>query len=141
MSKLKTTPNDASVEDFINSIENDHKRADSQRIIAILQDITGEEPQMWGGSIIGFGAYHYTYKSGREGDWMKVGFSPRKQNLTIYIMSGLKRFEEELSRIGKHKTGKSCLYAKKLEDIDEDVLKEIVEKSIAKLEGLYGSDQ
>lgn len=138
MAKLKTIPNDASVEEFINSIENVQKRADSQRIIAILSDITGEQPQMWGGSIIGFGKYHYVYKSGREGDWMKVGFSPRKQNLTFYIMAGLPSFTEELNRIGKHKTGKSCLYVKKMADIDEMVLREIVEKSLMKIEEVYG---
>ncbi|MFK7933073.1 MAG: DUF1801 domain-containing protein [Saprospiraceae bacterium] len=141
MAELKTIPNDLSVTDFIDAIEDDKKRVDSKRIIEILTEITDEVPKMWGGSIIGFGTYHYVYKSGREGDWMKVGFSPRKQNLTIYIMPGLHYFEEELSRIGKHKLGKSCLYVKKLADIDEAVLREIVEKSLVKLEELYGNEE
>ena len=137
MAELKTRPNDASVNDFINSVADEQKRADSKQIIELFSEITGELPKMWGNSIVGFGSYHYVYKSGREGDWMKVGFSPRKQNLTIYIMPELHYFTEELERIGKHKTGKSCLYVKKLADIDESVLREIVEKSLVKLNELY----
>ena len=99
-------------------------------MLRIMEEIVGEPPKMWGGSIIGFGSYHYKYASGREGDWMLTGFSPRKQSLTLYIMSGFSRYDELLSKLGKYKTGKSCLYIKKLEQVDAAVLKELIAASV-----------
>ncbi len=109
MAELKTKLNDASVIDFLNSVEDEQKRKDSFKVLKLMQKITASEPKMWGTSIIGFGSYHYKYKSGREGDWFLTGFSPRKQNLTLYIMSGFKRFDDLLEKLGKYKTGKSAL--------------------------------
>lgn len=129
MADLKTKPTDNIVPAFIDKIENDKKRADSQKILELMQEVTGEEPVMWGDSIIGFGSYHYKYASGREGNWFLTGFSPRKQNLTLYIMSGFDRYDALLAKLGKHTTGKSCLYIKKIEDIDLHVLRELVKLS------------
>jgi Domain of unknown function (DU1801) len=126
MAELKTKINDASVEKFLNFVEDEKKRKFAFSILELMKKITKAEPKMWGTSIIGFGTYHYKYASGREGDWMQVGFSPRKQSITLYIMSGFSRYEELLSKLGKHKTRKSCLYIKKEEDIDMNVLKELV---------------
>lgn len=131
MAQLKTQPNDQSVTAFLNRVEDETKRQDSFTILDLMQQATGDEPVMWGDSIIGFGTYHYKYASGREGDWFLVGFSPRVQNLTLYIMSGFDEYEELLGKLGKHSTGKSCLFVKRLENIDLNVLKELVEKSVA----------
>ena len=133
MAELKTKKNDASVAAFLNAVEKDQKRADAWTILEMMKEITGDEPAMWGDSIVGFGTYHYHYATGREGDWMVVGFSPRKRNLSLYIMSGFREFEELLAKLGKHKTGVGCLYINKLGDIDMDVLREIVTKSVAVL--------
>ena len=103
----------------------------------MMEEITGEPPRMWGPSIVGFGTYHYRYASGREGDWMLTGFSPRKQTLTVYIMAGFDRYDELMSRLGTHKTGKSCLYLKKLDAIDRGVLKDIVTDSVAVMRKRY----
>ncbi|MFW6232585.1 MAG: DUF1801 domain-containing protein [Bacteroidota bacterium] len=130
MAELKTKVNDADVNDFLNKIDDEKKRADAFEILGIFKEVTGAEPKMWGGSIIGFGDYHYKYESGREGDWFEAGFSPRKQNFSIYILSGLTSRGEYLSKLGKYKTGKSCLYIKKLDDIDKNVLREIIENSV-----------
>ena len=130
MAELKTKRNDASVETFLEMVEDKHKREDSQVILKLMQEVTGDEPTMWGDSIVGFGSYDYKYASGREGTWFKTGFSPRKQNLTLYIMSGFDRYDELLGKLGKYKTGKSCLYIKKLEDVDLDVLEELVKESV-----------
>ncbi|MBP2031212.1 hypothetical protein J2755_002175 [Methanohalophilus levihalophilus] len=130
MAELKTRKNDASVEDFLNGVENEKKRNDSLEIVKMMQEVTGEEPVMWGDSIVGFGSYTYKYASGRTGDWMMVGFSPRKQNLTLYIMPGFDQYDELLGKLGKYTTGKSCLYIKKLEDVDQDVLRELVKQSV-----------
>lgn len=130
MTELKTQKNDASVTAFLNSIEDEKKRQDSFTILALMKEVTGSDPVMWGTSIIGFGHYHYKYASGRENDWMLTGFSPRKQNLTLYIMSGFDQYGELLSKLGKHTTGKGCLYIKKLEHIDLDVLRELVKHSV-----------
>ena len=126
---LKTTKNDRSVEEFLNSVEHEKKRADSFAILKLMKDVTGEDPAMWGDSIIGFGTYRYKYASGREGEWFLAGFSPRKQNLTLYIMSGFSEYGPLLEKLGKYKTGKSCLYLNRLEDVDLDVLKELVRLS------------
>lgn len=131
MAELKTRRNSASVEDFLNSVENERRREDSFAVLELMREATGEEPAMWGDSIVGFGSYHYTYASGREGDWMLVGFSPRKQSLTLYIMSGFAAYEDLLAQLGKHKTGKSCLYINKLDDVDLPTLRELVRQSAA----------
>lgn len=130
MAELKTKVNEASVDKFIKDIRNERVRDDCRRIVEIMQQATKAEPKMWGTSIVGFGSYHYKYASGREGDWMLVGFSPRKQNLTLYIMSGFDEYDSLLKKLGKHSTGKSCLYIKRLEDVDLKVLKELVVKSV-----------
>jgi len=103
-----------------------------------MKQISSEEPKMWGTSIVGFGNYHYKYESGREGDFMKVGFSPRKTSLTLYIMPGFKRYDDLMEKLGKYKTGKSCLYIKKLEDVDQDVLKELICSSFDHMTKKYG---
>ncbi len=131
MAELKTQENDASVEVFLASVDHDKRREDSFAMLALMKEVTGEEPRMWGTSIVGFGHYHYKYKSGREGEWFLTGFSPRKQNLTLYIMSGFDDYDALLARLGKYKTGKSCLYVNKLEDVDPEVLKELVRRSVA----------
>jgi len=124
--KLKTRVNNASVAAFLNSVEDETKRKDAKHLLKLFKEVTHVKPKMWGPSIIGFGSYHYKYDSGREGDMPKVGFSPRKNALTCYIMAGFPRFKELMDKLGKYKTGKSCLYIKKLEDVDEDVLKELI---------------
>lgn len=127
---LKTTPTDKSAEAFLNGVENEKKRNDSFELLEMMKEITGEEPVMWGESIIGFGKYQYKYASGRQGEWFLAGFSPRKQNLTLYIMSGFKAFDKTLETLGKHKTGKSCLYINKLEDVDRAALKKLIKHSV-----------
>ena len=134
MAELKTKPNEASVEDFLNGVPDQKKRQDSFAILDLMKQVTGDEPIMWGDSIVGFGTYKYKYASGRKGEWPITGFSPRKQNLTLYIMSGFDEYDELLENLGKHSTGKSCLYIKKLEDVDQDVLRELVSKSIEHME-------
>ncbi|MFT7188602.1 MAG: hypothetical protein ACI9AV_001870 [Sediminicola sp.] len=125
MIENKTKPTKASVIRFLNSIENETRRNDSFVLIEKMTEITGKPAVMWGDSLVGFGSYHYKYDSGREGDMMLIGFSPRKHNL-ILIMTGFDRFDELLHKLGGHKTGKSCLYIKKLSDIDIDILKELI---------------
>jgi hypothetical protein len=130
MSELKTQQTGNSVEQFLNAIADEKKRRDSFTILKLMQETAGVEPKMWGDSIIGFGSYHYKYASGREGDWFLTGFSPRKQSLTLYIISGFNQYDDLMGRLGKYKTGKSCLYINRIEDIDLDVLRELVEKSV-----------
>ena len=130
MAELKTKLTDASVEAFLNTFEDESKRKDAQTILQMMQDVTGEAPRMWGNSIVGFGSYRYKYASGKEGDWMLTGFSPRKQNLTLYIMSGFEINADIMSRLGKHTTGKGCLYIKKLKDVDQTVLRELITQSV-----------
>lgn len=130
MAELKTQPTDKKVEDFLNTIEEEQKRKDAFALLEFFKEITGEKPVMWGPSIIGFGSYHYKYASGREADWMLTGFSPRKNNITLYIMQGFDNYEHHLSQLGKHKTGKSCLYVKRLEDLDLDVLRKLISESV-----------
>ena len=130
MAEIKKKLNESSVEKFLNSVEDKEKRELSFKVLELMKKITKEEPKMWGTSIIGFGTYHYKYKSGQEGDWMQVGLSPRKQAVTLYIMSGFSRYDELMNKLGKYKTGKSCLYIKKEEDIDFEVLKELVAQSV-----------
>ena len=140
MAELKTKPNKVSVEKFLKSIKDEKKREDSFKVLELMKKIIKEEPVMWGPSIVGFGKYHYKYASGREGDWLLTGFSPRKQNLTIYIMSGFKHYNELMKKLGKHKTGSSCLYINKLEDIDMKVLKELITESVKYMKTKKWSD-
>ncbi|MCT4663062.1 MAG: DUF1801 domain-containing protein [Tissierellales bacterium] len=137
MTELKTKPSDLSVEDFLNRIEPKKKREYSFLLLDMFRKWTKLDPVMWGDSIVGFGSYHYVYATKREGDWLLTGFSPRKQSLTIYIMSGFENFEEILSRLGKYKLGKSCLYIKKIDDIDISVLEELVMASIDVMKKTY----
>jgi len=129
VAKLKTRKNDASVEDFLEGVPNEKKREDSFAILEIMREVTGEEPAMWGTSIVGFGSYRYRYASGAEGEWPLVGFSPRRQNLTLYIMSGFDDYDDLLANLGMYKTGKACLYINKLEDVDLATLRELVRQS------------
>jgi hypothetical protein len=128
--ELKTKVNKASVEDFLNSIEDEQKRADCFEISKIMTQVTKEKPKMWGASIVGFGTYHYKGASGREGDWMLTGFSPRKQNLTLYLMGGFDMHKDLLKKLGKFKTSVGCLYIKKLDDVDKKVLKQLVTQTV-----------
>ena len=130
MAELKTKPNDQDVEAFLNSVEDEQKRQACFAIKAIMEEATGAEAKMWGDSIVGFGTYHYKYASGREGDWMLTGFSPRKRNLTLYIMSGFDQYDALLGDLGKYKTGKSCLYINKLGDVNLKVLTDLVQRSV-----------
>jgi len=133
--ELKTKENDSSVADFLRSVADDQQRADSLRIVEIFEKATGEKPKMWGPSIVGFGHRVLKYDSGRELDWMINGFSPRKANFALYGMTGGAIADELLAKLGKHKTGKGCLYIKKLSDIDENVLSKLVETSCEKAAG------
>ena len=133
MAELKTKRTRESVQAFIAGIEDESRRADARAVLKIMREATGEKPQMWGPSIVGFGSYHFKYESGREGDWFLTGFSPRKQALTIYIMAGFAKYESLMAKLGKHTTGKSCLYIKKLADVDPSVLRKLIEQSVAHL--------
>ena len=130
MAELKTQPSDDSIEAFLNGVADEKKRQDCFTILELMQQVTDTEPRMWGDSIVGFGSYHYKYASGREGDWFLTGFSPRKQNLTLYIMAGFDQYDALLEKLGKFKIGKSCLYIKKIEDIDLPTLKQLVKQSV-----------
>jgi hypothetical protein len=125
MAENKTQPTPDSVTDFLNKIQDKQVREDCFTILQMMQKVSGSEPVLWGSAIIGFGSYHYVYESGREGDTMILGFSPRKQNLTLYLTSGLNNLEGEASRLGKYKTGKGCLYIKSLGDVNPQVLEKI----------------
>ncbi|MBD3270831.1 DUF1801 domain-containing protein [Candidatus Peregrinibacteria bacterium] len=134
---LKTKQNDESVINFLESIEPKTKQADGYKLLKFFEEITGLKAKKWGNSIIGFGKYHYKYQSGQEGDWMLTGFSPRKQRISIYIMPGFSNYKKELSALGKHKHSVSCLYINKLSDIDLNVLKTIILKSIEEMKAKY----
>ena len=134
----KTKPTRQSVEAFIAAVPDAGKRADANVLVDLMQEVTGEPPVLWGPSIIGFGCYHYRYESGREGDSPIVGFSPRKTTLAIYIMTGFEDAGGLLARLGKHSTGKSCLYVKRLADVDMGVLRELVTRSVADMRARYG---
>jgi hypothetical protein len=130
MSTIKTQKNDASVTDFLDAVSDETKRKDSYVLLDMFSKITGEEPKMWGASIIGFGQYHYkSERSSQEGDWPLTGFSPRKQNLTLYIMPGFANYSDLLTNLGKHKTSVGCLYINKLSDVDQNVLEKIIKLS------------
>ncbi len=130
MAENKTKPTKVSVTTFIKSIENEQMRRDARKVAAMMREATGSRARMWGANIVGFGEYHYKYESGREGDFMVTGFSPRKQALTLYVIPGFRHFESIMSKLGKYKTGKSCLYIKRLSDVDERVLKRLIVGSV-----------
>jgi hypothetical protein len=130
MAELKTQPTDQSVEAFLAAIPDDDKRKACTTLLRMMKQATGAKPKMWGESIVGFGTYRYVGASGRSGEWFLTGFSPRKANLTVYIIAGFTRYPELMEKLGKHKTGSSCLYINKLSDIDTAVLKELVEQSV-----------
>jgi hypothetical protein len=132
MADLKTKQTKASVAGFLKNIADETRRAECRTLLELMQAATGERPSMWGPSIVGFGSYHYKYASGREGDWFRVGFSPRKQALTVYIMSGFTGHESLLKKLGKHTTGKGCLYIKHLADVDLEILARLVRASVKK---------
>ncbi len=138
MAELKTKRTRSSVAAFINSVENKRRREDAFVLLDVFQQLTGFEPALWGDSIIGFGEYHYeSDRSQQKGDWPLTGFSPRKRNMTIYIMPGFSNFEDLLWKLGKHKTSVSCIYINKLDDIDLNVLKQIVSQSVDEMKILY----
>lgn len=146
MAEMKTVKNDNSVENFLNKVDDENKREDSIKILQIMQEVTGEEPKMWGDSIIGFGEYHYRYASGREGNAPLVGFSPRKQNLTLYLMGCYinpddKQYDQLFQQLGKHKTGKSCLYVNKLSDVDISVLEQLITRSFEDMQKHFPKPQ
>ncbi len=133
----KTVPTSASVDDFIAAVADARRAADCRALVAMMREATGEAPRMWGASIVGFGQYHYVYESGREGDACVVGFSPRKNDLTIYIVPGFAAYADLLARLGRHKTAKVCLYLKRLDDVDRGVLRELVCRSVADMRARY----
>ncbi len=137
MSELKTKQNEASVETFLGAVDNERRREDSFTVLELMKRITGLEPQMWGTAIVGFGTYRYRYASGRSGQWPRIGFSPRKQSLTVYVMPGFSSYDELLSRLGKHRTGKSCLYINKLADVDMGVLEDLIRSSLETMSEKY----
>jgi hypothetical protein len=129
MTQNKTQATGANVEKFLDGVENKTRRNDARALVDIMRRVTGTDAKMWGPSIIGFGEYHYRYESGREGDFFRVGFSPRKSNLALYLLQKDEHYEELLGRLGKHGTGASCLYVNKLADVDPDVLEELIRRS------------
>lgn len=132
MAELKTKKTKASVAGFLNKIRDEQRRKDCQTVLKLMQEATGEEPKMWGSSIVGFGTYKYRYESGREGEWPIISFSPRKTDLTLYIVPGFDKVEL-MAKLGKYKTGKSCLYIKKLDDVKLSVLKQLIGNSVDKM--------
>ena len=138
MAELKTKPTKASVSAFLNAIEDEQKRKDSKQLAKLMQEVTGYKPVMWGSGIVGYGTFHYkSERSRQEGDWLITGFSPRVQNLTVYIIPGFDRYKTLMKKLGKCKTGGSCLYFKKLADIDQEVLKELVKESVEYMKKKY----
>ena len=134
MAELKTKPTDQSAEAFLNGLTDENKRRDAFTILELMRKISQAEPKMWGASIIGFGDYHYKYASGREGDWFQIGFSPRKQDLTLYLMQGFKQYGDLLAKLGKFKTSKGCLYIRRLSDVDLPTLEELIKNCVVKSE-------
>ena len=130
MAEMKTKPTTENVKDFLNKISDEERRADCFQVAQIMEELTGEKPKMWGPSIVGFGSYHYKYDSGREGDWLMTGFSPRKKDLTLYLMMGFEKRGELMEKLGKHSHAKSCLYIKRLSDIHIPTLKKLIKASL-----------
>lgn len=137
VSDAKTLPTTIDPRAFVAAVPDAKRRADAEALLAFLEDVTGEAPVMWGDSIVGFGRYHYRYASGREGDWPRIGFSPRKQQTVLYLSDGFEGWEEMLARLGPHKTGASCLYIKRLADVDMGVLADLCRASLARLAKEY----
>ncbi len=137
MAELKTRPTKSSVTKFVNSIEDTQKRTDAKKVAAMMRKATGKRATMWGTSIVGFGVYQYTNSAGKDFEWPITGFSPRKQALTVYIMPGFSHFDALMEKLGKYKTGKSCLYIKRLSDIDEKVLQKLIDGSVKRMRKAY----
>ncbi|MCP4870302.1 MAG: DUF1801 domain-containing protein [Proteobacteria bacterium] len=133
MAERKTQPNDADVNTFLDSVHNTSKAEDARKLLTWMEEASGSPPRMWGTSIVGFGTYE-----GKTGEWMRIGFSPRKRELVAYLMPGFDGSQELLGKLGKHKTGASCLYIKRLSDIDEDVLKQLIAGALAQMDATYG---
>ena len=133
MAENKTKPTNQSVAEFLNNIPDAQRREDCRTVAKLMEEVTGSKPKMWGPSIVGFGSYHYKYASGREGDWLMTGFSPRKQDLTLYIMMGFEKRGDLMKQLGKHRVAKSCLYIKRLSDIHLPTLKKLIEASVKDL--------
>ena len=137
MAGNKTIENNASVRSFLDAIPDTQRKGDAKRLATMMRRLTGHRARMWGDSIVGFGRYHYRYASGREGEWALVGFSPRKQNLAVYVMPGFEPFAALMKKLGKYKTGKSCLYIKTLADVDETVLEQLILESVELMRERY----
>ncbi|UZK65629.1 DUF1801 domain-containing protein [Sphingomonas sp. M1-B02] len=137
MAETKTKPTGLSPATFIDAVEDPVRREDAKAVCAMMERISGEQAAMWGPSIIGFGSYHYRYESGHEGDMARISFSPRKAELVLYITGGFPRHAELMARLGKHRTGKSCLYIKRLSDVDRDILEELIRESLAWMDATY----
>lgn len=138
MTENKTKETDASVEAYLNEVQDEEKRRDCETVLQLMKEVTGTEPKMWGGGMVGFGSYHYKYPSGREGDWFLTGFAPRKRDLTIYVTAGFDRYEALMSELGKFKIGKSCLFVKRLSDVDLTVLRKLISESVNHMKQTYG---
>ena len=132
MAELKTRPTEQSVEEFLEGVSSPQQRADCQALAQLMGEISGAAPRMWGAAIVGYGERHYRYASGRSGDWFVLGFSPRKQNLTLYISGYLEEYADLIARLGKHTAGKGCLYIKRLADLDQGVLRALLTESVAR---------
>ena len=137
MAENKTKPTKARVSDFLAAVDNPNRRADAKKVAAMMRRATGKRATMWGDSMVGYGRYSYRYDSGCSGEWMLTGFAPRKQNLVVYIMPGFEPFEKHMARLGKYKTGRSCLYINKLEDVDEKVLEKLITDSVKLMRKRY----
>jgi len=137
VAELKTQPTRASVTEFVAGIDDRQQRADAKKVATMMRRATGKRAKMWGAGIVGYGSYHYKYASGREGDFMITGFSPRKQALTVYIMPGFSGLKKMMEKLGKYKTGKSCLYIKRLSDVDEKVLERLIDESVRQMRKRY----
>jgi len=135
MSEPKTAPTRVSAAEFLETIADDRRRSDAIEACELISAVTGAAPVMWGDSIVGFGTYHYRYATGREGDWPAIGFSPRKTALVLYVSTGFDGAQDLLSRLGPHKTGKACLYLKRLADVDADALRELVGSAFRQVDG------
>lgn len=141
MTKVKTQRNDGDVRAYLESVQNKRRREDALALLDVMSEISGEPAEMWGGSIVGFGSYHFVYESGREGDWFLTGFAPRKAAMTLYIMPGFAQYDELLGCLGKHRIGRSCLYINKLADVDMDVLRDLVAESVAQMRRTHGATE
>lgn len=133
MGESRTQPTGASVDDFLDAVADDGRREDCRQLAKLMQRATGAAPRMWGANMVGFGSYHYVYESGREGDMFLAGFAPRRNDLTLYIMGGLSHYDAILRRLGRFKSGKSCLYVKRLADLDLAVLEELINASVRRI--------